>query len=88
MKRLVVQQNDVWGWEVREAGAGAELLFTGDRIRSEGYARQVCAREGGKVMVVAATGLVLAEYTVKAWERASYPDPVGEGRSFMRRRRK
>lgn len=69
MRRLVVQQDTIGGWDVHELGS-SEQLHRSDRIRAEGFARRLCAAEGGTVMVVGHTGQVVAEYAVPVASRA------------------
>lgn len=69
MRRLVVQQDTIGGWDVHDLGS-SEQLCRGDRIRAEGFARRLCAAGGGTVVVVGNNGLVLAEYTVPVATRA------------------
>lgn len=96
MKRLVVQQDFVGGWNVCEEGEGVALLFRSDRIRSEGFARRLCSPEGGIITVADNTGAVLAEYpakgggrgTLTAVDRKSWSGMLGgEHRATARRRR-
>lgn len=69
MKRLVVQETTIGGWDVLDVNAGHTSLYRSDRIRAEGWARQHSAVRGGNVTVVAGNGVTLAEYAVKAWTR-------------------
>lgn len=74
MKRLVVEQDFAGGWNVREADSQLTLLYRSDRLRSEGFARRICAPDGGTVTVVGNDGEVLAEYAAKGQGRVHLSD--------------
>ena len=63
MRRLVVQQDSIGGWDVHDLGSD-EQLHRSDRIRAEGFARRLVSAEGGSVVVVGHNGMVLTEYAV------------------------
>ncbi|WP_134774389.1 hypothetical protein [Ornithinimicrobium flavum] len=86
MTRLVVKMNDRGAWEVFDDTG--QSLFSGERLRAEGFARRLCAAAGGTVTVVSRTGEQLGQYRVAPW---TAPSPTSTkrrtGTSERRRRR-
>jgi hypothetical protein len=82
VRRLVVQQDPIGGWDVHEFGS-EEVLHRSGRIRAEHFARRLVSAGGGEVLVVGHTGLVLTEYQVPASTREplrGVPDPPRQRR--------
>ncbi|OLT21793.1 hypothetical protein BJF81_14685 [Ornithinimicrobium sp. CNJ-824] len=61
----MVKMNDRGSWEVLDDTG--KRLFSGDKLRAQGFARRRCAVEGGSVAVVSRTGEQLAEFAVSPY---------------------
>lgn len=70
MKHLVVVQNVLGGWDVRDADAGDAFLFRGARSVAESRAKELCAGTGGSITVLGPSGSKLAEYVVEGFKAA------------------